>query len=87
VLHGDAHLGNVILRPDGPVLCDFDSCASDLQRGISPRSRWARSGSANLAVPMEKSPLMAISRSALVASQLEVPTWFVVSTQSVGPGR
>ncbi|HEU0127025.1 MAG TPA: aminoglycoside phosphotransferase family protein [Pseudonocardiaceae bacterium] len=27
VLHGDAHLGNVIAGPDGPVLCDFDSCA------------------------------------------------------------
>jgi len=26
VLHGDAHLGNVISGPDGPVLCDFDSC-------------------------------------------------------------
>ncbi|MGH3966042.1 MAG: phosphotransferase family protein [Pseudonocardiaceae bacterium] len=27
VLHGDAHLGNVITGPDRPVLCDFDSCA------------------------------------------------------------
>jgi hypothetical protein len=27
MLHGDAHLGNVIPGPDGPVLCDFDSCA------------------------------------------------------------
>lgn len=27
VLHGDAHLGNVIPGPDQPVLCDFDSCA------------------------------------------------------------
>lgn len=27
VLHGDAHLGNVIPGPDGPVLCDFDSCS------------------------------------------------------------
>ncbi|MGH4018653.1 MAG: phosphotransferase enzyme family protein [Pseudonocardiaceae bacterium] len=26
VLHGDAHLGNVIPGPDGPLLCDFDSC-------------------------------------------------------------
>ncbi|MFC0115762.1 aminoglycoside phosphotransferase family protein [Kibdelosporangium aridum] len=25
VLHGDAHLGNLIPSPDGPVLCDFDS--------------------------------------------------------------
>lgn len=25
VVHGDAHLGNVIPSPDGPVLCDFDS--------------------------------------------------------------
>lgn len=23
--HGDAHLGNVLAGPDGPVLCDFDS--------------------------------------------------------------
>lgn len=27
VLHGDAHLGNVIPGPQRPVLCDFDSCA------------------------------------------------------------
>lgn len=27
VLHGDAHLGNVIAGPDGLVLCDFDSCS------------------------------------------------------------
>ncbi|MDQ3153700.1 MAG: aminoglycoside phosphotransferase family protein [Actinomycetota bacterium] len=26
VLHGDAHVGNVIPGPDGPVVCDFDSC-------------------------------------------------------------
>lgn len=25
VVHGDAHLGNVISGPDGPVLCDLDS--------------------------------------------------------------
>ena len=25
VVHGDAHLGNVIAGPDGPVLCDFDA--------------------------------------------------------------
>lgn len=25
LLHGDAHLGNVLAAPDGPVLCDFDS--------------------------------------------------------------
>jgi aminoglycoside phosphotransferase (APT) family kinase protein len=25
VLHGDAHLGNLIPSPDGPVICDFDS--------------------------------------------------------------
>nr|WP_042184078.1 aminoglycoside phosphotransferase family protein [Kibdelosporangium sp. MJ126-NF4]CEL16060.1 hypothetical protein [Kibdelosporangium sp. MJ126-NF4]CTQ93986.1 hypothetical protein [Kibdelosporangium sp. MJ126-NF4] len=25
VLHGDAHLGNLIASPGGPVLCDFDS--------------------------------------------------------------
>jgi Phosphotransferase enzyme family len=27
VLHGDAHLGNVIPGAERPVLCDFDSCA------------------------------------------------------------
>lgn len=27
LVHGDAHLGNVIPGPDGPVLCDFDSTA------------------------------------------------------------
>lgn len=25
LVHGDAHLGNVLAGPDGPVLCDFDS--------------------------------------------------------------
>ncbi|SFJ56612.1 phosphotransferase enzyme family protein [Amycolatopsis sacchari] len=25
LIHGDAHPGNVIVGPDGPVLCDFDS--------------------------------------------------------------
>jgi aminoglycoside phosphotransferase (APT) family kinase protein len=25
VVHGDAHLGNLIPGPDGPILCDFDS--------------------------------------------------------------
>jgi aminoglycoside phosphotransferase (APT) family kinase protein len=27
LLHGDAHLGNVLAAADGPVLCDFDSAA------------------------------------------------------------
>ncbi|MBA2472628.1 MAG: aminoglycoside phosphotransferase family protein [Pseudonocardiales bacterium] len=27
VLHGDAHVGNIIPGSDHPVLCDFDSCA------------------------------------------------------------
>lgn len=27
VLHGDAHLGNLVPGPDGAVLCDFDSCS------------------------------------------------------------
>lgn len=30
VLHGDAHLGNVISGPERPVLCDCDSCAVGL---------------------------------------------------------
>ena len=25
VIHGDAHLGNIIASPDGPVICDFDA--------------------------------------------------------------
>jgi Phosphotransferase enzyme family len=25
LIHGDAHLGNIISSPDGPVICDFDS--------------------------------------------------------------
>jgi hypothetical protein len=25
VIHGDAHLGNIIPAPDGPIICDFDS--------------------------------------------------------------
>ncbi|GAA1213010.1 phosphotransferase [Prauserella alba] len=25
LVHGDAHVGNVIVGPEGPVLCDFDS--------------------------------------------------------------
>jgi hypothetical protein len=28
VVHGDAHLGNLIAGPDGPVLCDLDSLCS-----------------------------------------------------------
>lgn len=28
LIHGDAHVGNVIVGPDGPVLCDFDSAGS-----------------------------------------------------------
>ncbi|PXY31758.1 phosphotransferase enzyme family protein [Prauserella muralis] len=28
LVHGDAHPGNVIVGPDGPVLCDFDSACS-----------------------------------------------------------
>lgn len=28
LIHGDAHVGNVIVGPDGPVLCDFDSAGA-----------------------------------------------------------
>jgi aminoglycoside phosphotransferase (APT) family kinase protein len=40
VVHGDAHLGNVIPGPDGPVLCDFDSCASLRSRGLASSLCW-----------------------------------------------
>jgi aminoglycoside phosphotransferase (APT) family kinase protein len=47
VLHGDAHLGNVIPGPDRAVLCDFDSCAVgppewDLTPVAVSRVRFAR---------------------------------------------
>ncbi|WP_223207846.1 phosphotransferase enzyme family protein [Actinopolyspora erythraea] len=36
-VHGDAHLGNVIVGPDGPVLCDFDSlCAGPPEWDLTP---------------------------------------------------
>src|SRR5690606_5757916 len=37
VIHGDAHLGNVILGPDGPVLCDLDSmCVGPPEWDLTP---------------------------------------------------
>lgn len=37
LLHGDAHLGNVLGGPDGPVLCDFDSaCAGPAEWDLTP---------------------------------------------------
>ncbi|MEU6641426.1 aminoglycoside phosphotransferase family protein [Saccharomonospora sp. NPDC046836] len=37
LLHGDAHPGNVIVGPDGPVLCDFDSaCAGPPEWDLTP---------------------------------------------------
>ncbi|SDC78564.1 phosphotransferase enzyme family protein [Actinokineospora iranica] len=36
-VHGDAHLGNVIPAPDGPVLCDFDSsCVGPPEWDLTP---------------------------------------------------
>ncbi|WP_245755319.1 phosphotransferase enzyme family protein [Actinopolyspora alba] len=36
-VHGDAHLGNVIIGPNGPVLCDFDSlCAGPPEWDLTP---------------------------------------------------
>ena len=37
VLHGDAHLGNLVPGPDGPVLCDFDStCVGPPEWDLTP---------------------------------------------------
>lgn len=37
IAHGDAHLGNVIMGPQGPVLCDFDSlCAGPPEWDLTP---------------------------------------------------
>lgn len=54
LVHGDAHLGNVLAGPDGPVLCDFDSAcvgppewdltplAVGVERFGEPRRRYRR---------------------------------------------
>ncbi|MGH3515940.1 MAG: phosphotransferase family protein [Haloechinothrix sp.] len=37
LLHGDAHLGNVLVGPKGPVLCDFDSsCVGPPEWDLTP---------------------------------------------------
>lgn len=37
LVHGDAHPGNVIAGPDGPVLCDFDSsCVGPPEWDLTP---------------------------------------------------
>ncbi|RZS37521.1 aminoglycoside phosphotransferase (APT) family kinase protein [Herbihabitans rhizosphaerae] len=37
VVHGDAHLGNLIPTPDGPVLCDFDAtCVGPPELDLTP---------------------------------------------------
>ena len=37
LVHGDAHLGNVIVSADGPVLCDFDStCVGPREWDLTP---------------------------------------------------
>jgi aminoglycoside phosphotransferase (APT) family kinase protein len=36
-VHGDAHSGNVIVGPEGPVLCDFDSaCVGPPEWDLTP---------------------------------------------------
>lgn len=46
VVHGDAHLGNVIPSPDGPVLCDLDSlCVGPPEWDLTPMAvGWLRMG-------------------------------------------
>lgn len=46
VVHGDAHLGNLIAGPDGPVLCDLDSlCAGPPEWDLTPLAvGWMRMG-------------------------------------------
>lgn len=46
LIHGDAHPGNIIVGPDGPVLCDFDSsCVGPPEWDLTPlavgRERFA----------------------------------------------
>jgi aminoglycoside phosphotransferase (APT) family kinase protein len=37
LVHGDAYVGNVIMGPDGPVLCDFDSsCGGPAEWDLTP---------------------------------------------------
>ncbi|RZQ62166.1 phosphotransferase family protein [Amycolatopsis suaedae] len=37
LIHGDAHPGNVLVGPDGPVLCDFDSsCVGPPEWDLTP---------------------------------------------------
>jgi aminoglycoside phosphotransferase (APT) family kinase protein len=37
VVHGDAHLGNLVMGPNGPVLCDFDStCVGPPEWDLTP---------------------------------------------------
>src|SRR4051794_28413611 len=43
VVHGDAFLGNVIVGPSGPVLCDFDStCWGPREWDLTPTAVGAR---------------------------------------------
>jgi aminoglycoside phosphotransferase (APT) family kinase protein len=46
VVHGDAHIGNLISGPDGPVLCDLDSlCAGPPEWDLTPVAvGWMRMG-------------------------------------------
>jgi hypothetical protein len=45
-VHGDAHLGNLIAGPDGPILCDLDSlCVGPPEWDLTPMAvGWKRMG-------------------------------------------
>jgi aminoglycoside phosphotransferase len=66
VIHGDAHLGNLIAAPAGPVLCDFDST------GIGPRE-WDLAPAAAGAVRFDYGPRVHNELSA--AYGVDITTW------------
>jgi hypothetical protein len=66
VIHGDAHLGNLIPAPDHPVLCDFDSTC------IGPRE-WDLTPAAVGALRFDYGPRVHHELSA--AYGVDVTTW------------
>lgn len=66
VLHGDAHLGNLIPSPSGPIICDFDATS------IGPRE-WdltpAAVGSLRFRYPVD------VHRGLVHAYGVDVTTW------------